>query len=430
MALTLSTLSNDIILEILSPLSRKDLYNVALVSSWLAGPAHRLLYRSIDLKLRFPTKAEHAMEDKNLHIFARLVDTLTENPHLQPYVSRLCVKVWMYTRQHRFEDHANLLGLLPNLQSLSLQPPPYDFQLSMLASPVLQTLHLDFSNGRDHNGEGQSPDPLDIIERVLWAPHLRRLLVEGISFTSVFSQIFQAHQSRSSPITDLQFRTCSQEKIGSFPNILACIKALERFTFEILTPWETSHGYAKGVEPATLGQAIGMHSESLVHLEIVSSDAAEFSQTSLFGGLAGYPKLKKLAIPDELLYNVSDELLSLIDVLPPNLEELQLQFAMLRTQGNDPSRSLRLDRLLQLAAAKEARIPALRRIIVWCQPCECWSNDGSRYGPLSDMDDLRDVFQKVGVEFEFLSEPYFVETPFGGEESDRLFSWSEAEDEE
>ncbi|KAH7418525.1 hypothetical protein BKA64DRAFT_654628 [Cadophora sp. MPI-SDFR-AT-0126] len=430
MSLTLSALSNDILLDILSHLSRKDLYNVALVSNRLSGPAHRLLYQSINLKLLFPTRASDATNDNNLHVFAQLVDTLTRNRHLQPYVSRLYVKVWMHLRQHRFGDHANLLGVLPNLQTLSLQPPPNNFQLSMLASPGIQTLHLDFSNGRDHNGDEQSSDPLEIIERVLWATHLRRFLIEGITFTSAFRKIFQAHQSRSSPVTDLQFRTCSQQEIGCLPDVLASIKALERFTFEMLTPWETSHGYAKGMEPFTFGQAVGLHAESLAHLEIASSDAAEFLRTSLFGALTGFLKLKKLAILDELLYNVSDEASSLVDVLPPNLEELQLQFAMLRMHREDPNRSLRLSRLRQLAAAKEKRFLALKRVIVWFQPCECWSNDGSCYGPLSDMDNLRVVFKKVGVKFEFLSEPYFMDTPFGGEESDRLFSWSEGEDDE
>lgn len=42
------------------------------------------------------------------------------------------------------------------------------------------------------------------------------------------------------------------------------------------------------------------------------------------------------------------------------------------------------------------------------------------------MDDLKAVFQEVDVEFVFLSEPYFADTPFGLKGS-TLFSWSEVD---
>ncbi|KAK0124606.1 hypothetical protein ONS95_009555 [Cadophora gregata] len=414
---TLSILPIDIILDVLTPLSEEDLYNVALVSSHLSGSANRLLYRSISLQLR-PLSGQ----DNSLHRLERLVDTLTRKPHLQPYVLRLTIDLRYRFGESRFGDHANLLGLLPNLQILSLQPPPYDFGLSMLASPILQTLHLNFSNGRDHDGNAQVPGPLDIIEHVFWAPQLRRLLVEGVTFDSAFSQKFGMYPSRSSLITDLQFRDCDQQQLGCLPNMLNCIKALERFALEIHTPWKISYRCSKGIEPAMLGQAIGIHAESLVRLEIASSDTAEFCQTSLLGGLAGYPRLKKLAIPDDLLFTISDKHATLVDVLPASLEELQLQFTMLATPpGKDVNRLLRLDRLHQLATTKETRFTALRRVIVWYQPTELWSNDGSCYGPLSDMDDLKAVFQNVGVKFKYLSETYFFETPFSAEENDNLF---------
>ena len=193
----------------------------------------------------------------------------------------------MHTSRTRFGNHANLLRLLLNLRTLSLQPPPYNFQLSMLASSIMKELHLDLSSGKDRNGDGMVQGPLEIIDRVRWMPSLQRLLIEGMLFTPACTQIFQAHQSRSSPVTDLQFRTCGQETIGCLPDIRSCIKELKRFTFEMLKPWESSHGYIKGVEPAILRRAIGLHAKTLVHLEIVTSDAAEFPRTSLFGSLTG-----------------------------------------------------------------------------------------------------------------------------------------------
>lgn len=417
MASILTTLSNDILLEILSSLSQTDLYTVALVSRRLRGPAQRILYRSVYLRLQVPNLTKYCPITGNLDLFTRFVKTISDSPHLGSSVSKLSISVWLFTGGPRFRDHSDLLGLLPSLRSLSLRPPPFNFQLSMLPSSALETLHLGFASGRDRNGNGEPHDPLEIIEQVFWATHLRRLLIDGISFTPELSTLFPPSRHRTSPITDLEFRSDNQEKFGCLPNILACIKELKRFTFEMHTPWEASHCYARGMEPAALGQMIGIHASTLETLEIAASDAAEFPDTSLFGSLAWHPNLKRLAIPDELLVVVENETSTLIDVLPPKLEELQLQFAMLRMHGNDRNRSLRVNRLLQLATAKEARFPALRRVIWWCQPCECWDNDGSRYGPISDMEDLKAAFQEVDVDFEFTSDPYFEGSPFGGKES-------------
>ncbi|KAG4433812.1 hypothetical protein IFR05_010694 [Cadophora sp. M221] len=288
----------------------------------------------------------------------------------------------------------------------------------MLQSSALETLHLGFTNCSDRNLNGEFHDPVEIIERVFWAPHLRRLLVDGIfSFTPELSTLFPSSRHRTSAITDLELRWAGQEKLGCLPNILACIKELKRFTFEIHTPWEVSDSNARGMEPAVLGEMTGIHASTLETLEIAGSDVAEFPHTSLFGSLARYPNLKRIAIPDELLVVVRNENSTLVDVLPPKLEVLQLQFAMLLMQGPDRDRSLRVNRLLQLAAAKEARFPALRRVIWWCQPSDCWYGDGSRYGPSSDMDDLKAAFQEVDVEFDFISGSYFEDSPFGGEES-------------
>ena len=160
MASTFLTLPNDILLKVLNPWSRKNLLNVALVSSRLAGPAHRLLYRSIDLEPGFATRAENAIRDNHTHKRLRLVNTLKANSHLHSYASQLSIKVWMHTSQPRFGDHANLLHFLPNFQKLSLQPLPYEF-LSMLVSPVRKRFIWIFPMAKtDHNGE-KSQDPLE-----------------------------------------------------------------------------------------------------------------------------------------------------------------------------------------------------------------------------------------------------------------------------
>ncbi|KAL2074883.1 hypothetical protein VTL71DRAFT_8662 [Oculimacula yallundae] len=314
-----------------------------------------------------------------------------------------------------FESHNGLLGLLPRLRSLTLMPPPFDFQLPT-SSPFLETLELNFVHDCDTRGQSMgNGHPLQILERVLWSTSLRKLVLSGQRFAADKSELFPPSRYRTSAITELELWDWSQTTLGCLPSILSCIKALQRFTLEIDMPWEVSDGKEKGVDPARLGRAVGIHASTLVTLEIAASDAAEFSGPSLFGSLSHYKNLRRLAILDELLLFVGDETTNLIDLLPPGLEEFQIQFSMLRKQ-DDVDRKLRISRLKQLSLAKETRFPALRRVIWWYQTCECWYDQGrDRFGPASDMEELKVAFQEVGVEFDHNVAIGLSETPFGRE---------------
>lgn len=410
MASILVTLPNDILLDILDLLPKNDLLNLALVSSRITGPAQRVLYRSIYLVLEPPNKPDQfAVQPGNL----RLVNTLSQHPHIRLYVLELSIRVIDHSFSIRFKDYESLLHLVPCLQSLSLDPPSVHFQLSNLSLPFLETLRLDFNNRGERLPTNERKDPIEIIARQFWAPHLRRLHINGISFTSEMSVLFPPDRYRTASITDLEFCSSDEEDVGCLPDILLCVKTLKRFTLEILTPWESSHMSASAMEPRTIGQFLRIHASTLEWLEIAGSDAAEFPSTSLIGSLAGYHNVKRLAIPEPFLVTEEDETSTLVNVLPPNLQELQLQFPMLFIQGKDKYRATRIKRLEQLAAAKLIRFPALRRVIWWSQPAECWDDGiGSRYGPVSDMDHLITTFYKAGVKFEWLSTAYFEDTPF------------------
>lgn len=165
-----------------------------------------------------------------------------------------------------------------------------------------------------------------------------------------------------------------------------------------------------------------------MQLEIPGSNAAEFPRISLIGSLAGYPNLKRLGIPEPFLVKVEDETSTLLDVLPPNIEELQLQFPMLFMQGKDKYRATRIKRLGQIAAVKNVRFPSLRRVIWWSQPAECWWNDddiGLLYGPVVNMDHLSTVFHKVGVKFEWFNTPYFGDTPLRQRDDENPWAFDE-----
>ena len=412
MALTLLAMPDEILLEIMDPLAPKDLCNLARVFTRMTSPAQRVLYQSIFLKLFPPGKPGRGSEQLgNLHVFTRLVNTLLQYPRIREYVSTLSIEVLENPSRTHFTDHERLLSLVPRLKSLSLAPPPANFPPSNLSLPCLERLCLDFVNRASLLG-GRI-DPIQIIARLFWAPSLRRLDIRGILFTPRMSVLFLPDRHRTASITDLRFYLSDQEQVGCLPDMLLCVKTLECFVLEIFIPWQMYFHSRSAIEPKIVGQSIAIHANTLERLEIAASDAGLFLKTSLIGSLAGYFHVKRLAIPEPFLVVDDDEASTLVDVLPPNLEELQLQFPMVLIQDEDIYRDLRIKRLEQVAAAKHDRFPALRRVIWWYQSTEPGAcRKGLEYGSVSDMDPLTATFDKVGVKFEWLSEPFFDFTPF------------------
>lgn len=406
MALELLTLPGDILLDILEHLSQNDLFSLALVSSQTKDLAQRVLYRSICLNLKPPTVPDAAFvaAPSNLHIFQQLVGTLSQKVHLRRSVTALTINVVDHSSLVRFVEHESLLKLVSCLQSLSLDPPPAHLQFSSLSLPLLEELSLNFSI--------QSANRENIIARQFWVPTLRRLYIDGLYFAPKMSFLFPPDLYRTASITDLQFCNSGENDMGCLPDIILCVKSLERFTFEIFTPWDASK-MPGTLAPKTFDHFLRVHAGTLEQLEIAASDAAEFSCASVIGSLKGYSNVKRLAIPEPFLFIVEDDALTLLDVLPPNLEELQLQFPMLFTQGKDKYRATRIRRLEHLAAAKQLQFPAMKRVIWWSQPAECWDDGkGLRYGSDSDMAHLADTFRDVGVKFEWLTAAFFADTPF------------------
>lgn len=407
----LLVLPMDILLDILNLMPRRsDLCNLALVCSRFKDPAQQVLYRSIYLGL--PGSGWKGRFWADGRKITRLIDTLSENVQLRMYVSNLSVKVFHSTDSLPLEDYERLLSLVPRLESLSLDPNRAQLQLSEQTLPSLNALSLTAHHYPVNPTERE--DPLEIIARHFWVPHMRKIYISETRFTPEMSVLFPPDRHRTAPITDLQFCDIGSADLGCLPDVISCVRSLRRFTLEVFSNWEDWQYVAgSAMPPEIFGQLLRVHASTLAHLEIAGSDAGEFPCTSLIGSLAGYPRLERLALPEPFLVVVGDEASTLVDVLPPNLRELQLQFPMLFMHGLDKDRATRIRRLEQVAAAKPVRFHALQRVIWWSQPAECCEDGtGLKYGPISDMDHLTAAFKKVGVIFEWFQSPYFECTPF------------------
>ena len=105
---------------------------------------------------------------------------------------------------------------------------------------------------------------------------------------------------QDSPINTLVLTNCDDQDLGALPDILSSVKELQRFTFGIYWPWETTHGRAPGIDPDGLRASLEPHACTLVELVLFGDDAVEFLESSTFGTLKHYKNLKRLAIPEYL----------------------------------------------------------------------------------------------------------------------------------
>lgn len=393
---------------------QKNRLQVSLVCRKFWTAAQPALYRDIKLRIKPRSKGcgetSTLYDQGNVRIFKNLVQLFETNSALQNKVRSLSITVLHHVWFERFEDQSALIENLSCLSSLDLSPPlPYELDLS---KHTINSLRLGFEQLHFSGSETDSVKKVSKVEhisRYFWHNSLRNLEIKDVDFSKPNqNRFFPEGKIRTSPITHLRLLDCDDEGIGVLPDIIRSVKSLQSFMFEINIPWDASHDYPHGIAPHDIGRSMSCHADTLVELAIACSDDASFSTLSLFGSLAHFTRLKRLGIPETFLVGQEDDMFH--QFLPSTLEILQLQHPMGRTSENrDPYRTHRVDRLKRLAKDQQSVLPRLRRLIWWEQQPECWC--GTQYGPVSDMQELMEVYQNIDVAFEFLSCPFFDLTP-------------------
>lgn len=370
----------------------------------MSGPAQRVLYKTIHLRI-------HRYTLDPGHIFTNLVHTLSQNPRLGMYVSTLSIISRNVSLDPRPRGHEEFLFLMPRLRTVLIVPTLLHCQLSNKSLPCVKTLGLDFSQIPSLERK-YGEDAMTVIARQFCAPNLRGLYIYRTYFTPQKSVSFPAERYRTSPITDLRLRECDERIVNDLLGIILYVKTLKRFTLEFLTRSLDFHLTSDTIVPVLIGQLIRIHAKTLVQVEIAASDAATFLYTSTIGSLVGYSNIRRLAIPEPFLVVKDDEATTFLEMLPPNLKELQPQFPLLYMHNEDTEREVRIKRLEQLAAVKTVRFPALREVAWWTQPTAHWTTIPLKY-TLSDMEHLEETFNMVGVKFNWTITACFESSPFG-----------------
>lgn len=238
----LAELPNELLTQILSYIV--PLAKIALLSKHFKALVELLLYRHISLNVRYSAK-----ELSNTRIvnrfsyttipsfvpFDRLIENLSVNPNLGKSVQSLSLRVHRRLWYSQFDAYSRLLERLPELQSLSLSPPPLRSNIPNSDWP-LNSLRLDFKHVTDHYDESGEwlhlGIPLQIIAQYLRLPRLRKVQAENVLLTPRFDETRHLLQGSSS-VDDLRFLDCCEARsdrvVAAF---LTSIKRLKRFVIE------------------------------------------------------------------------------------------------------------------------------------------------------------------------------------------------------
>lgn len=427
----LTDLPNEILLGIISCIElNSDLARVTLVSHRFNNLTEPLLYRKIHLNEAVFLAPTLKREDQ-------LIASLKARPELCAYTTAFSLRV-TDPRWYKSYPELNVIKYMPRLRQLSYDPPAFG---SLAENKELAALRLDFSPVTYLDIiEDRSLSwlelgyPLRTVADKLFQPSLRKLQAEKLYFTDHFTPEHWLVQARMrlgyAPVEDLRFLDCYPRIDGG--NLTAftnAVRHLKCFVLEINSPWDPFVEFDTSTQKTDIGPAMLTHRGTIEELAISTTEHALESSIGLhaIGSLIQWTALKKLAIPEAMLSEPPLYQVKLHQVLPPQLEELQLDIkcSTLSTQGLKTFLFILKQDLRpfeELATNKQACVPGLRYVIWWLRDPswgELDDHTNSSRVPDVELDALEVVFNKVDVQFEWVLTALFKNTPVGK----RLYEW-------
>ena len=452
----LANLPNELLTQIFSNIhGQSHLAKIALVSKQFKALVEGLLYRHISLDVQYSAGdfSDTTFFNKFSYTkipsflpFDRLIDRLSVRQDLARHVHRLDLRLrrrfWFYAA------HSRLLKHLPELRALSLSPPPYE--LSIPASDwTIKSLQLDFSHVTDHYVEGRdwlrAGVPIYIIAEHIRLAKLRKLQANTVYFAPGFDDTRHLPIGSSS-VVDLRFLNCLVMKSDSvLASFLRSTKYLQRFVVEFCS---TTIASSPGPSAGVFELALSERQETIEELAIATSGGLAKINWPL-GPFTQWSGLTRLAVPSYMILGTSPRIRKLHEILPPLLEEFQIEHSTAHLERTTPQISFQQPPVYQptrwpglydseidaaraedvadmrlLAANKDIYVPKLKLVIWWYQTPETPSADYFDYPIDRSLAGLRLTsfeFEKVGVKFEWVAESLFKDTPFGK----RLCEWQE-----
>ena len=335
-------------------------------------------------------------------------------------------------------DHSRLLRCLPNLQHLSLSPPPvYDRTQRDLP---LQSLRLGLGHIQ-HSSPEQQHQTLQIIAHNFWLPSLRKIQLQAL--LSDFTETIDPHPYFPLPPTrelscveDIRISQCIDRSFGTdqrmVQRLLGNTRSLKRFVFD--NSWQPG-AIVIGDREVDITERVAYdikdgleyHTSTLEEIVISADDGGFGSSFALrqhlnFNGKE-FTEVRRLALL-EVMFLVDFPYDGKKAFLSDKLEEIQVQFTVKvgdfrGDDREDQDLDERVWKMEWLLSLKGNELPNLKRVIWWYQPFQSHEGKvragagGPLFGSLPTLQKLQGMFEQVGVKFEWISTRLLSETPFG-----------------
>ena len=306
------------------------------------------------------------------------------------------------------------LGLLPNITSLSLGPPPLALDLS--EQTRIDTLCLDFSAGSDPNDLKRinALQSSQVVTRNFWIPTLRRLHVIIANYTHLSWSCFPRESYRTSPITELYLTTVARwdGRLGSILRpMVHSVEALRCFSFVV-----RGDNYPRLYDAGSMLELLESHASTLVEIHLVGGRA--YSSYPLSLSLSKFVALKRLAITNLFDHQMHWGTTPAIQ-LPASLEEVQIECHAEPHLSLQRIQEGRYSKLKDLACSVLSSLSALRTVIWWNRTDNIIPSHVEKHRYHPSQSSIADAFEEVGVEFDMSFEPSYSDTPFG-----KKYSWN------
>ena len=440
-----SDFPNEILIDIISYVSRdSDLARLTLVSHRFKELAESYLYR----KIHFHAEARKLGSPPKLRRTGQFEANLRARPELGAYTTAFSLRV-VNPLWYRNRPDKSFIQYMPRLRQLSYDPPPLPSAGIIANNKELTALRFDFSHVTNHYIEDGGPSwlelgtPLDIVARELTDfanfPKLRKIQAEKLFFTDQVQPGHSLARDRMlyghSGVEDLRFLDCCPWiNSNTLRRFIHAVKHLKCFVLEINSPWDPLVKPYASAPRIFIRDELEHHRGTMEELAISTTEHALDSSNNMhiIGSLIQWTTLKRLAIPEAILsespfYPVNLNRLKLHEVLPPQLEELQLDKKCSAFSTQELQKDLiivdeDLRNFKELATNKQACVPGLRRVIWWLQRPSSDNLSDHTYSlrvPHVELDALEVVFREVDVQFEWVLTALFKDTPVGK----RLYEW-------
>ncbi|KAA8644633.1 uncharacterized protein ATNIH1004_008839 [Aspergillus tanneri] len=275
------------------------LVHIMQVCRLFRGMIEPILYRSMHLPLALtPTSRDSHGGSDNLGHLAGLIGALSARPQHCRLVKVLDLQL---DRPKGLDPSykIKISNLFPSLQGLSLSPPSLHLDLTGMLD--LEYLRLDFD---DIAGD---PQPIQLILYPFRVPTLRVLQIESLELDTQWLDLSPLQRHQRSPIIDLHIHvfTHVDQPVGILTTLLNSVKSLKRFTIDAELDAVISHMVHDWLSLDEILRTLRSHADTLEDIRIAASDGGFIRRTT---PTHKYCEGSHCDI-----------------VLPPKLEELQLQ---------------------------------------------------------------------------------------------------------